>query len=174
MEEKWLRPAGHSSDVDHYFTHLEDVPPTYSGSAGKYLAVNPVASGLEYTTISGIEDTQVFSFALRESSQDYYEVSSTTWLVAATFPFPGTDVASPTTFSIVGSRSGPTDISYCRLYDITNTVEILVIEWTSVAKEIYISTDLSNLSAAAAMLEVQVTKSSNPAGKSRIHSAILK
>ena len=133
-----------------------------------------VTSGTLQDQIDGITDTQVFSFALRESSQDYYEVSSTTWLVAATFPFPGTDAAAPTTFSIVGSRSGPTDISSCRLYDITNTVEILVIEWTSAAKGIYISTDLSNLSAAAAMLEVQVTKSSNPAGKSRIHSAILK
>ena len=131
-------------------------------------------SGTLQDQIDGITDTQVFSFALRESSQDYYEVSSTSWLVAAAFPFPGTDGASPTAFSIVGSRSGPTDISSCRLYDITNATEILVIEWTSVAKAIYTSTDLSNLSAAAAIIEVQISKSSNPAGKSRIHSAILR
>ncbi len=160
-------------DKPDTFLDLEDTPTTYSGLAGKVPIINVTEDGLDFITASGV-DVRVFSFALRESSKDYFEVSSTTWVVAATFPFPGTDSVVPSKFSIVGSRDGTTDLSECRLYDTTNTTEILYMSWSSEAKTIYSSTDLSNLSPNEAMLEVQIKKTSNPASKTRIHSAVLR
>jgi hypothetical protein len=174
ITSKFLREPNHSSDIDHFFTHLNDVPPTYSGSAGDFVAVKSGEDGLDFVTVSGIEDTKVFSFALRDNSADFFQVSSTTWTVAATFPFPGTDVVVPTVFSIVGSRDGTTDLAECRLYDATNTNEICYLSWSADVKAIYSNTSLANIPTSEAMFEVQIKKSSNPASKSRIHSAILR
>jgi hypothetical protein len=175
IQEAVTTLSGIVEDIPRNFTDLDDTPATYSGLAGMVPVVNETEDGVDFVTISGAgTDTKVFSFALRESSKDYFEASSIIWLVAATFPFPGTTLAQPSTFSIVASRDGSTDESECRLYDITNAVEICYFSWTVEDKAIYTSTALSSLSADEAMLEVQIKKTSNPASKTRIHSAVLK
>ena len=35
-------------ETEHMFVSLDDVPPTYSGSGGKYLRVGTAESGIEY------------------------------------------------------------------------------------------------------------------------------
>jgi len=50
----------HDIDVEHEFIHLIDTPTTYSGYEGQYLKVKQDASGLEYTTISGLTPIDEF------------------------------------------------------------------------------------------------------------------
>lgn len=51
----FLSPTEHDDpnqeEVTHRFIYNEDVPSTFSGSAGRFLVVDTLASGIEFTNV---------------------------------------------------------------------------------------------------------------------------
>ena len=124
---------------------------------------------------SSVGANKVFDFAVRDQSKDYFEVNSTAWLVAVSFPFPGTDETFPTLFEIVGSRNGTQGAGEARLYDLTNSQEIAFLSWTTTEKSVYQDLSLQNLPTGDALFEVQMRKSGGGgADKIRMHSCVLR
>ena len=134
-----------------------------------------VTSGTLQDQIDDVAVSKVFSFALRDQSKDYFEVNASTWLVAASFPFPGTGVATSTIFEIIGSRNAEQGWGELRLYDVTNLNVIAEITYSTAAKQRYYDDLLQNLPSGNALFEVQMRKQGGGgADKIRIHSAILR
>jgi hypothetical protein len=127
-------------------------------------------------TVSGTgTDTKVFDFAVRDASKEYFEVNSLDWLVVISFPFPGTDEADASQFSIVASRPATAGQGECRLYDYTNDTTVSTLTWTATEKVIYTDSSLENLPPSEALFEVQIRKQfDNQADKARIHSCVLR
>ena len=105
-------------------------------------------------------------------NQDYEEEESTSWVVLASFVFPGSDILNATLFEIVASRNGSTGLSACRLFDFTNNNEIAYIEWSSENKAKYSDNTLSNLPQSSAIFEVQVKRVTG--SKTRFHASTLR
>jgi len=105
------------------------------------------------------------------SSTDYVEKTSSTYEVFATFLFPGTASFTPTSFKAVTSSNSATN-SDVRIYDVTNALEITVLNFTASAKTIGTGSALSNLPAGQAIFEIQMR--SNSGGKARLHFAQLR
>lgn len=106
-------------------------------------------------------------------NQDYEEEESTSWVVLASFVFPGYNILNASLFEIVASRNGDTGLSACRLYDYTNNQQIAYIEWSAEGKDRYIDTNLTNLpQSSSAIFEVQVKRISG--SKTRFHASTLR
>lgn len=159
-------------DMLNYIEEIYEDLTTVSGIVGDVQAAVATVSGSLQSQIDAQTDTWVFDFAIRDASKEYFEVNSALWTVVVSFPFPGTSVVSPTMFQIVGSRSGDLGSADVRIYDLTNNLEIASVTWTSSGKAIYSTTNLQNMPAENAVLEVHLRRLEG--SKSRIHSCILR
>jgi len=63
-------------DIVDQFTDLVDTPTTYSGSAGKYVAVTTTESGLEFVDAPGAGGVEVIAWGVEESLMT---TTSTSW-----------------------------------------------------------------------------------------------
>lgn len=93
--------------------------------------------------------------------KDYVEISASVYNSVITTPFEGTNEAQPSLMKIIASVSGGNSVCECRIFDITNSIEIASIQWSNESKLIY-TTSLSNLSATEAIWEVQIKSISGP------------
>jgi hypothetical protein len=103
----------------------------------------------------------------------YFEKSTTTNFVAGYFNWMGADITGqPGTFTVVGSRGGATGTSYCRLYDLTHSLQICEVSWTTAAIQLAIATAFTNVPAGTAIIEVHIRNSSGGSA-TRLHSTGL-
>lgn len=104
------------------------------------------------------------------TSQTYYSSGLTSPSVQCYFEFPGTAVAgTPSKFRVLTSRNGATGTAYVRLYDLTNSLEIALVSYTSATMQFNEDTSLTNLPTGAAIFEVDLYVSSGSANASRLH-----
>jgi len=181
-----------NTDIHFPWEDVEDKVGTASGTLQNEINIHTGNTDIHFPwedvtdltdTISGTLQTQIdyigtrkriLSFAIRESSKDYFETSDTNWVVALSIPYPGTDLFASEEFMIIGSRDNTTGIANCRLYDYTNSNEVCSIDWIPSTKNLYTTTSFINMPTGSAILEVQIKKDSPSASKARIHSCVLR
>lgn len=106
-------------------------------------------------------------------NQDYEEEEDKSWVILASFVFPGHDILNASIFEIVASRNGSVGLSACRLYDFTNNNQIAYIEWSNEEKARYLDNSLTNLpQSSPAIFEVQIKRISG--SKTRFHASTLR
>ena len=83
-------------------------------------------------------------------------------------------MVTPIVLSVVASRNGTTGTAEARLWDLTNSLEVGYISYTSDAVLIYNDNTLANLPSGEAVFEIQVKKAASGDSKVRLHSVLLR
>jgi hypothetical protein len=156
--------ANDQSDSDIYYRY---------GEFAKFmLDFSADAQDSSFVNYSAIRSGLTIDFVLGDGTYDYMATGSVSYSVARTFYFTGTKKWSPSMFGVIGSRDTTTTSGYVRLYDKTNTNEIVEIIWTAQDKAFYSTTALSDLPASPAIIELQY-KTSSTNDDIRLHYMIL-
>jgi hypothetical protein len=92
---------------------------------------------------------------LDADNNPYMVISSSTFKTFAAFVYEGSNVHPVTEIMAIGSRTGTSGTVYLRLYDVTNSLEIAQVTWTTVDQQIITSSSLSNLPTGQAIFEIQ-------------------
>ena len=101
---------------------------------------------------------------------DYGGVSGASWVTVASFLVPGTSSEALARWSVVASRAGTDGAGSARLYDVTNSNVLATLSWSTVGKGLYSTVEFSDVSAAEAIVELQVNDTGSD---SRLHSSSL-
>lgn len=103
----------------------------------------------------------------------YIESNSTAWAVISRFAYEGTNVWTPSTFSVIGSRNGTSDAAEARLVRADTAVQLCLVSWTTSGVEIRTTTSFSSLPTGQTIIEVQHRKSTAGASRTRTHGFLL-
>jgi len=116
-----------------------------------------------------------FSFVFdTDESKPYFEKYGSSWQVACSFRFPGTDViGTPTGLKVIARKNAPGASFDIRLLDYTNVAVLASISESNsqTVKQVYSTTSFSNLPAGEAILEIQGKESGS--GRLEIHAVEL-
>jgi hypothetical protein len=116
---------------------------------------NPT-SAQEATTKSYSDVLPNYTYVLTDADNNpYMVISSSTFKTFAAFVYEGSNVHPVTEIMAIGSRTGTSGTVYLRLYDVTNSLEIAQVTWTTVDQQIITSSSLSNLPTGQAIFEIQ-------------------
>jgi len=145
-----------------------------SEPAGKVLLTDGLGASMWSSYIAGAGfGRAVYAGSFFTSSSPYVEYSKKSWQIVNHFYFLGADVVNPQEFIVIGSRNGTRGISECRLYDVTNDLEMAYVSWTASGVTTYTDSTLQNVPIGRSVLSVQIKKDTAGASKTRLHSFIL-
>lgn len=106
------------------------------------------------------------------ANRDYVGTGGTTWSTIRSFVFSGTASWVPTQFLIIGSLSKNSTIASARLFDYTNSKELVVVTWENLDKQVIVNKTLTNLPEGISLIELQV-KVDNKGTDARTHYMAL-
>jgi len=111
-----------------------------------------------------------FSFFNPSANKGYIEIGTISYTTVATFIYRGTNLWIPTVIYAVLSRSKVDDLAYLRLFDFTNSRQIIEFTWSAMDQQAYTITGLTNLPATLSAFEVQLRNNTANAGSARLHA----
>jgi hypothetical protein len=116
---------------------------------------NPTTSQ-EASTKSYTDVLPNYTYVLTNADNNpYMIISSSTFKTFAAFVYEGSNVHPVSEIMAIGSRTGTSGTVYLRLYDVTNSNEIVQVTWTSEDQQIITSSSLTNIPTGQAIFEIQ-------------------
>jgi hypothetical protein len=114
------------------------------------------------------------SYSFSSDLGDFLTTNSISWVAMANIIFQGRSLWSPSRLAMVLSRSKATGTCSIRVYDVTNSVEVAIYQYSQDAKFLHeVSFDPANLPLGECLLEVQAKIDNTGNGQPRLHYVLL-